>query len=127
MPIARVECDGLPTQLFCQIPDLDALLHLEQTTGRLTHAYVPVLGWAADALEQWEAQRGEVAPAPWSAVTGGLAVPVPVYQLEESGLVIVQEPGSVKAALAWGGVTHMPGLFLSDPVGVEVGETALFG
>lgn len=126
LPIARVDHGGRTTQLFCQIPDREVLQDLERLTGQIALTYVPVLGWAVHALERWEREHGQACAAPWTPSARGLSVPAPVYRLDESGLVIVQEPGSVKAVLALAqGVTHMPGVFLSDPAGVDADDGAL--
>lgn len=123
LPLARVDREGTPTQLYCQVPDLASLQDLERSTGRLALTYVPVLGWAEHALARWEGVHGEVPATPWRACSGGLAVPAPVYLLDEEGLAIVDEPGSVKAVLDLGqDVTHMPGIFLSEPAGIDAGE-----
>ena len=120
LPLARVHHEGCLTQLYCQVPDLASLQDLERSTGRIALTYVPVLGWAAHALARWEREHGDVTASPWHPSAGGLAVPAPVYRLDEEGLAIVDEPGSVKAVLDLGqDVTHMPGLFLSDPGGVD--------
>ncbi|MCB2017660.1 MAG: hypothetical protein KDF54_09155 [Hydrogenophaga sp.] len=105
----------MSTQLFGQVPSLETLQELEDQTRCVALTYVPVLGWAEYALSCWEAEHGSVEPTPWTHSADGLVVPVPVYRLEETGLVIDKEPGSVKAVLALGkGVTHLPGLFLQD-------------
>lgn len=120
LPLARVDNDGRLTQMYCHVPDLASLQELERSTGRMALTYVPVLGWAAHALARWEREHGEVAATPWRSCTGGLAVPAPVYRLDEEGLVIVDEPGSVKAVLDLGqDVTHMSGIFLSAPDGID--------
>lgn len=120
LPLARVDHRGRPTQLYCQVPNLEVLQALEQSTGRLALTYVPVLGWAAHALARWEREHGAVVATPWRAAVGGLAVPAPVYRLDDEGLVIVDGPGSVKAVLDLGhDVTHMPGVFLSEPAGPD--------
>lgn len=121
LPLARVDHAGRPTQLYCQVPNLQVLQDLERSTGRLALTYVPVLGWAAFALARWEREHGEVPPSPWRSVAGGLAVPAPVYRLDDEGLAILEEPGSVKAVLDLAqDVTHMPGIFLSEPAGCEM-------
>lgn len=120
IPLAQVDQPGRSTQLYCQVPDLKALQDLERSTGRVALTYAPVLGWAAHALARWECEHGDVAATSWRPVAGGLAVPAPVYRLDEEGLAIVGEPGSVRAVLDLGQtVTHMPGIFLSDPAGVD--------
>jgi hypothetical protein len=120
LPLARVVHEGRSTQLYCQVPDMNALQELERSTGRIALTYIPVLGWAAHALARWEREHGMVTATPWLPAAAGLAVPAPVYRLDEEGLVIVKEPGSVKAVLDLAqDVTHMPGIFLSDPAGVD--------
>ncbi|MFP8777084.1 hypothetical protein [Hydrogenophaga sp. RWCD_12] len=120
LPLARIDREGRPTQLYCQVPDLASLQELERSTGRVALTYVPVLGWAEHALARWEREQGTVVATPWRSCSGGLAVPTPVYRLDEEGLAIVDEAGSVKAVLDLGQhVTHMPGIFLSEPAGFD--------